>query len=128
MTSREASRQHRGLDEAVGYVSRHLDERIRLCDLAAVAGVSARTLGYLFMRSYGTTPMAFVKQQRLSKAYHLLQRADPSSTTVATIARRCGFAHMGQFALDYKRSFGESPSATLSQGRTDARRRNTGPH
>jgi transcriptional regulator GlxA family with amidase domain len=125
MTSRGDIAQQRTLDTAVGYVSRHLQESIRLCDLAAVAGVSTRTLGYLFTRIYGITPMAFVKHERLSNAYHLLQDADPASTTVAAIARRCGFSHMGQFAIDFKRSFGESPSVTLSQARRRADNRNT---
>ncbi len=88
-------------------------ERIYLCDLSSAAGVSTRTLGYLFLRNFGITPMAFVKRERLRKAHRLLDQANPASTTVASIARRCGFAHMGQFALDYKRLIGESPSETL---------------
>ena len=121
----KASRQHRVLKTAVAYISRHLDEKIRLRDISAAAGVSTRTLGYLFMRVYGITPMAFVKRQRLGNAYRLLQDADPASTTVATIARRCGFGHMGQFAIDFKRSFGELPSVTLGQIRSRADKRDT---
>jgi transcriptional regulator GlxA family with amidase domain len=113
MKASEASRQHRVLNTAVAYVSRHLDERFRVRDISAAAGVSTRTLEYLFMRVHAVTPMAFVKHQRLIAANRLLQHADPSSTTVARIARSCGFTHMGQFAMDYKRSFGELPSATL---------------
>jgi transcriptional regulator GlxA family with amidase domain len=90
-----------------------MTERIHLRDLSTAAGVSTRTLGYLFLRIYGITPMAFVKRERLKKAHRLLQQADPSTATVAGIARECGFAHMGQFALDYKRLLGESPSETL---------------
>lgn len=106
-----------GLSAAVAYISRHMPDRIQLSNLSAAAGVSKRSIGYLFLRSYGITPMAFVKRERLRKARLLLQQADPSSATVASIARDCGFAHMGQFALDYKRLLGESPSATLQ--RTD---------
>lgn len=81
--------------------------------MSTAAGISARTLGYLFLRTYGVTPMAFVKQERLKKAQRLLERADPVTATVAGIARTCGFTHMGQFAIDYKRLLGESPSETL---------------
>jgi transcriptional regulator GlxA family with amidase domain len=113
MTGRDSPIHHDGLNTAVVYISRHMAEKIRLRDLSAAAGVSARTLGYLFLNAYGTTPMAFVKQERLKKACRLLQQADPSTATVASIARRCGFTHMGQFSLDYKRTIGESPSETL---------------
>ncbi|MCD1647303.1 helix-turn-helix transcriptional regulator [Marinobacter adhaerens] len=92
-----------------------MKERIQLGHLSEASGVSKRTLGYLFLHTYGITPMAFLKRERLRKARMLLQHADPSTTTVTSIARECGFQHMGQFSLDYKRLFGESPSATLHQ-------------
>jgi len=117
MAARDATKQQRGLDIAVAFVSRHMDEKIRLRDLSAAAGVSNRTMGYLFSRVYGTTPMAFVKNQRLAKAHDLLEHSKPSSTTVSDVARSCGFTHMGQFAVDYKHRFGESPSETLCRTR-----------
>lgn len=116
MATRHGTR-HEGLNTAVDFISRHLAEKIRLRDLSAAAGVSNRTLGYLFLRTYGVTPMAFVKKQRLARAHRLLRQGDPSATTVAGVARRCGFTHMGQFSRDYKRMVGECPSTTLSRVR-----------
>lgn len=110
---REPKPSHPELKLAVEYISRHLATRFHLQDLATAAGVSTRTLGYLFLRNYGVTPMAFVKQERLKKAQRLLERADPVTATVAGVARCCGFTHMGQFAIDYRRLIGESPSETL---------------
>lgn len=109
------STHHNRLDEALAYIARHMKERIQLGHLSEVSGVSKRTLGYLFLHTYGITPMAFVKRERLMKASRLLQNADRCTATVASIARECGFAHMGQFSLDYKRLLGELPSATLHQ-------------
>jgi transcriptional regulator GlxA family with amidase domain len=114
-TQREGTARHQGLSLAVAYISQHIAEKIHLRDLSAAAGVSARTLEYLFLRNYGVTPMAFVKRERLNRACRLLEQADPATATVASIARRCGFVHMGQFALDYKRLIGESPSGTLQK-------------
>ncbi|MEH6355147.1 MAG: helix-turn-helix domain-containing protein [Marinobacter sp.] len=102
---------HNRLDETLAYIARHMKERIQLDRLCKASGVSKRTLGYLFLHTYGITPMAFLKQERLRKARMLLQHADPSTATVASIARESGFAHMGQFSLDYKRLFGELPLA-----------------
>jgi transcriptional regulator GlxA family with amidase domain len=101
------------LDEALAYIAGHMKERIQLNHLSEASGVSKRTIGYLFLRTYGITPMAFLKQERLKKARMLLQHADPSTVTVTSIAQECGFTHMGQFSLDYKRLFGELPSTTL---------------
>lgn len=111
------STYHSRLDEALAYIARHMKEKIQLGHLSEASGVSKRTLGYLFLHTYGITPMAFLKQERLRKARMLLQHADPSTGTVASIARECGFQHMGQFSLDYKRLFRESPSDTLHQSR-----------
>ena len=119
MATQQSTPRSQALNAALGYISRHLAEKICLSDLSGAAGVSNRTVGYLFLRTYGVTPMAFVKERRLAKAHRLLQRADPATTTVAGIARSCGFTHMGQFSQDYKRVIGESPSATLSRAGGD---------
>lgn len=117
MSDRNATHGRHAVMSALDYISRHLAEKIHLRDLSAAAGVSERTLGYMFLRTHGETPMAFVKRERVSKARVLLAYADPSTDTVASIARRCGFSHMGQFARDYKRIVGESPSETLNRSR-----------
>lgn len=121
----EKKPQRPELADALAYMSGHLAERIHLRDLSRAAGVSPRTLGYLFLRTYGATPMAYLKQQRLEQARCLLRRADPSNESVAQIARRCGFTHMGQFALDYKSAMGELPSETLNHRHKPAKSRVT---
>lgn len=118
MQIKRSTHQNR-LDEALAYIAGHMKERIQLAHLSEASGVSKRTLGYLFLHTYGITPMAFLKRERLRKARMLLQHASSSTGTVTSIARECGFQHMGQFSLDFKRLFGESPSATLHQSQTD---------
>jgi len=56
------------LDEALAYIAGHMKERIQLDHLSEASGVSKRTLGYLFLHTFGITPMAFVKRERLRKA------------------------------------------------------------
>ncbi|HNP35361.1 MAG TPA: helix-turn-helix domain-containing protein [Woeseiaceae bacterium] len=103
------------LANALAYMSGHLAERIHLRDLCRAAGVSPRTLGYLFLKTYGETPMAYLKRRRLNQARRFLLQARPAKKTVAEIARSCGFNHMSQFALDYRKAMGERPSETLHQ-------------
>jgi transcriptional regulator GlxA family with amidase domain len=42
-----------------------------------------------------------------------LRRADPANASVAEIARSCQFHELGRFAVTYRTTFGETPSATL---------------
>lgn len=40
---------------------------------------------------------------------------NPQATTVVSVALRCGLLHMGRFAQQYRASYGEALSATLSR-------------
>ena len=84
-----------------------------VADLAAIAGMSVRSLQEGFRRHLGCTPMAYLQQERLLRAHETLRRADPLRITVAAIAHRWGFAHLGRFASAYRARFGEPPSDTL---------------
>lgn len=42
-----------------------------------------------------------------------LLEADPSTTTVALVARRWGYLHLGRFSGAYRARFGEFPKDTL---------------
>ncbi len=83
-----------------------------LCQLVKI---SERTLQYLFKRELGMTPKAYIKGQRLSKAHKVLWQADPFDLQIKDVANQLGFWHMGQFAADYRKQFGELPSDTLKR-------------
>ncbi|MBO0983539.1 helix-turn-helix domain-containing protein [Rathayibacter sp. SD072] len=40
-------------------------------------------------------------------------RGPPGTVTVADIAHRWGFAHLGRFSASYAQRFGENPKSTL---------------
>jgi AraC-like DNA-binding protein len=82
-------------------------------ELARIAGMSVRSLQEGFRRHLDCPPMAYLQRVRLSHAQDMLRRADPARMTVAAVAHRCGFAHLGRFASSYRAQFGESPSETL---------------
>ena len=121
MTDSQSKARLRGcystyIQAAEDYIIGHLDEPLRVVDIASAVGVSVPTLNRVFRKSHGIGPQAFAKLRRLERARSLLRSADRQSTTVTEIAMRFGFAHMSQFAADYKRAFHESPSATLRRG------------
>lgn len=84
-----------------------------VADLAAIAGVSVRSLQEGFRRHVGATPMAYLQWVRLGRAHEALRRQDPARVTVAAVAHQAGFAHLGRFATAYRARFGVSPSETL---------------
>ena len=89
---------------------------ITLSDLSRHCGVAERTLEYGFRQVYGTTPLAFIRSQRLTRSRMALLHSR-MHTSISETARACGFTHMGQFSHDYRMLFGESPSATLQRAR-----------
>jgi len=81
----------------------------RLC---TESGASERTLRRGFHERFGITPKEYLQAQRLIGVRRQL-RTTAASTPISDIANQWGFWHMGQFAADYRRQFGELPSETL---------------
>lgn len=80
-------------------------------DLAREAGVGIRRLQQGFQRYLGTTPMQHLLGIRLARVHtDLLAGTDP---TVADVAFRWGFTHLGRFAAAYRERYGVAPSQTL---------------
>lgn len=87
----------------------------RLADLAAHAGVSPRSLQAAFRRDLDLTPLEHLRHIRLDRARRSLLAADPASVSVADVAARCGFFHLGRFAQAYRAIYQEPPSRTLAR-------------
>jgi AraC-like DNA-binding protein len=98
---------------AVAHVEAHATDPITVEDIATAAGVGVRALQAGFRRYLDTTPMGYLFRIRLDHAHRALQAADPSVDTVAAIAHRWGFTHLGRFSVRYRSAFGHSPSETL---------------
>ncbi len=89
--------------------------RVRIGELASLAGVSQRTVERAFLRT-GCTPLDYLRRIRLDRARTIL--AGPvANVTVADVAASLGYTHLGRFADDYRRHVGELPSRTLARGR-----------
>lgn len=96
------------------YIDEHLAEPITMNDLARHACVSIRSIQAGFREDLGTTPVAYIRDQRLDKVRQALMSALPTDgITVAGVAERWGFSNPGSFSVRYRERFGESPSRTL---------------
>ena len=81
--------------------------------LARATAVSVRTLQDGFRRYVGMAPMTYLRHLRLARVHEELRLGDPRSATVAEVASRWGFGHLGRFAAAYRAKYGVAPSVTL---------------
>ena len=84
-------------------------------ELCANVNVSRRTLEVAFQTIVGKSPLQFLTQRRLCRAYVDLKCAKDESIRVTDIAFAHGFTELGRFANRYQKIFGELPSETLRQ-------------
>ncbi|MDJ0929403.1 MAG: AraC family transcriptional regulator [Gammaproteobacteria bacterium] len=99
------------------YIAEHSGDALTLADMAAVAGVSERSLQAAFRRFRDTTPMEYLRDCRLEKARRRLKQAAANNESVTNVAMACGFNHLGKFAQIYRARFGEAPSETRRRSR-----------
>jgi len=101
------------------YIAAHAGEPITLASIAAAAGAPARSLRATFTAVRGVPPMEFLKRQRYELARRWLIEAPPG-TTVLSVVKALGLGDAGRFSVEYKKRFGQSPSAVLAIGRASA--------
>ncbi len=98
----------------IPHVGDHQTDPVTVRDLLGISGASWRTIDYAFRERFDITPKEYLKTVRLNGVHKELRGGvDPSSTRICDIANGWGFWHMGQFAADYRKMFGELPSQTL---------------
>ena len=108
--------------QAVEFMHAFAHTPITTTDVAEHVGLSVRGLQQAFQRQVGTAPNALLRGIRLDRVHEELQRASAAETTVASVAVRWGFAHLGRFSAAYAARFGQYPRDTLQQPRPVTRR------
>lgn len=95
---------------AIAFIEDNATKDITAADIARAARVSIRAIQLAFRRHLDMTPMAYLRQVRLSCAHDDLQTANGS---VTAIAARWGYARPSVFAAHYRAAYGVLPSQTL---------------
>ena len=108
------------------WMEEHFADAIGVEEMAAVAGVSVRSVQATFRRLRGCSPMEALARLRLDRACRMLRSAGPEMR-VTDVATECGFFHFGRFAQQYRQRFGEPPSATLLRATDQRSLRHGGP-
>lgn len=104
----------RGVRRGIDAMRANVERNWNAVDLAAVAGVSSRTLQRQFRSFLGKVPRAVLRDVRLECARRELLQGPPD-TKVMDVALRCGFPHFGRFSSEYRRRYSETPSQTLKR-------------
>lgn len=102
----------RHIKAAEDFIRAKAGDDLTLAEIAKAVGVSIRTLGAGFQNYRDTTPMKYLRDVRLNAVREDLLSGQPGCS-VSDVAMRWGFGNLGRFAGDYRRRFGEYPSATL---------------
>jgi AraC family transcriptional regulator len=98
----------RSLRLVLEYVEDALGQQIKLRELAALAGTSARHFERAFRQSTGCPPHAYVLERRLEVARHLL--IDQPELAIEQIAHRLGFSSGSHFSSAFRQRVGCSPT------------------
>ena len=102
--------------KAYQYMEANARENITIADLTRVTGVSGRALYEGFRRFKGSSPKACLRAIRM-QAIRKELLAGAEDDDVTRLAARWGFTHLGRFASNYQKIFGEKPSQTLRRRR-----------
>lgn len=88
-------------------------EHLRLPDLAQMAGMSVSHFIRSFRQVMGTSPIDWLRQERIAQAKHrLLESNEP----VKEIARQCGYRDPYFFSKDFHKIVGMPPTRFREQG------------
>jgi AraC-like DNA-binding protein len=99
--------------QAQEYIEEQYSDQLHIEDLCRVTGIGVRTLQRSFRKQFNLSVREYVKTVRLQAAHRELLAADPSQGTVAEIALRNGFAHLGRFSVEFHERFGKTARMTL---------------
>src|SRR5580692_4735587 len=90
------------------YIEDTLGQPIKLRDLAALFGISARHFERAFRESTGSSPHAYVMDRRLHRARDLL--INQPELPIEQIALRLGFSSSSHFSSAFRRRTGLAPT------------------
>ena len=104
----------KAIRSAIDYVEQNDKDNVLISDVCASINIPLRTLRRAFHEKFGMGPKAYFNRVRLGRVRSELLKTE-RELCIADAANEWGFWHMGQFAADYQKMFGEKPSETLKR-------------
>ena len=94
--------------QVLEYINEHLNQDIKLADLAQLVGMSQFHFSHLFKQSMGKAPYQYLLQQRVERAKQLLKQTNRS---IMDIALECGFNSHSHLSKQFRQFTGMAPRA-----------------
>ena len=94
------------------YIEDKLDSSIRATDLAGVVQLSASHFFRAFRKTFGETPVAYVRKRRIRRAQELMLT---SGLPLSQVAVECGMCDQPHLCRVFRRIVGVNPNAWRRQ-------------
>ncbi|KRL98258.1 AraC family transcriptional regulator [Levilactobacillus hammesii] len=94
------------VDAAIHYIYQHIDEPIKLADVADHLGISTSYLSRKFKEVVNSSVIAFITTIKMKRASHYLQY---TNVPIQQVAQRLGYTDSYYFSRVFKKEFGLSP-------------------
>lgn len=101
------------VNRAREFAAGNAGQALTVAALCAALKVSRRTLQTCFQEVLALSPHHYLQARRLNGLRRTLLAPDSGADSVQDAAARWGFWHLSACAAEYRRMFGELPSATL---------------
>ena len=103
----------KALDKALALIDEHLNDEDFNVDVMADAMFMSKSSLYRKIKSLtGLSPVEFIRNIRLKRAYQMLQEED---VTITDVAYACGFSTPRYFSTCFKTEFGVTPTEFKKQ-------------
>ncbi len=104
----EAPHDFEAVATVLDYIESHLDETLRLDDLAEKAELSGFQLDQRIRALFDLTTGQYITRRRIELACYLLERSEES---IGFIALDCGYGDQSSFTRQFRQSVGITPGA-----------------
>ncbi|CAE6897875.1 HTH araC/xylS-type domain-containing protein [Pseudomonas marincola] len=98
-------------EAVLGWINRHLDQPIKLAELASAVGISESWISHRFRQYEGVTLRRYVLCNRLRNALHEALKG----YSLTDAAHRAGFSDSAHFTRTFRDAYGICPSFVLSR-------------
>jgi AraC family transcriptional regulator, ethanolamine operon transcriptional activator len=97
------------------FMMNNLNTQLSITEMCEISGLNRRNLFYSFKNYFGTSPYNYFLLLRLNAIREVLLKEKMGDVKIGDVMSRFNFYHFPDFSDLYKKSFGESPSQTLTR-------------